>query len=76
MTAFFSLGLGSLKSMFQNKSHRTMLSGFLVAFCCLVITTNGNYLILFDRAVMQMDRCIIKRDKKCSICSDNVKKKK
>lgn len=60
VTAFFSLGLGSLKSMFQNKSHNIMLSGFLVAFFCLIITTNGNYSVLFDRAVMQMDQCIIK----------------
>lgn len=37
-----------------------MLSGFLVAFFCLIITTNGNYSVLFDRAVMQMDQCIIK----------------
>lgn len=41
-----------------------MLSVFLVAFFCLVITTNGNYLILFDRPVMEMDRCIIKGDRK------------
>lgn len=64
MTAFFSLSLESLKSMFQNKVHKIMLFGFLVAFFFFVITTNGNYLLLFDRPVRQMDRCSIKRDRK------------
>lgn len=64
MTAFFSLGLESLKSVFQNKVHTIMLFAFLVAFFCLVTTTNGNYLILFDRPVREMDRYSIKRDRK------------
>jgi len=48
--------------MFQNKTHSIMLSVFL--FFSLVIAPNGNYLILCDRWVRQMDRHIIKRDGK------------
>lgn len=63
MTSFVSLGLESLKSVYQNKAHSIMLSVLFLVFCH-VITPNANYLILCDRPLRQIDRHIIKGDGK------------